>query len=89
LGTSSFHIATAAASSRPTAPPQSRLPGTRYYAQQPGATAAAMVAKAGDKVSHVFDVYIEDTDCFGVVYNANYLKFFDRARQDALGVKQV
>ena len=48
-----------------------------------------MVAQTGDKVSHVFDVFIEDTDCFGVVYNANYLKFFDRARQDALGVKQV
>ena len=48
-----------------------------------------MVATEGDKVSHVFDVFIEDTDCFGVVYNANYLKFFDRARQAALGVQKV
>ena len=48
-----------------------------------------MVATEGDKVSHVFVVFIEDTDCFGVVYNANYLKFFDRARQAALGVEKV
>lgn len=26
------------------------------------------------------DVYYEDTDCGGVVYYANYLKFFERAR---------
>eukprot|EP00960_Hanusia_phi_P066242 766348-Hanusia_phi.AAC.4 len=35
---------------------------------------------------HKFSVYIEDTDCYGVVYNCNYLKFFDRARQTALGL---
>ena len=45
--------------------------------------------KQGDRVRHEFDVFIEDTDCFGVVYNANYLKFFDRARQNALGVAQL
>ena len=48
-----------------------------------------MVEKEGKDVSHVFDVFIEDTDCFQVVYNANYLKFFDRARQAALGIEQV
>ena len=47
------------------------------------------LATSGDKVSYVFDVFIEDTDCFGVVYNANYLKFFDRARQSALGPPEV
>ncbi|EKX38862.1 hypothetical protein GUITHDRAFT_114967 [Guillardia theta CCMP2712] len=36
--------------------------------------------------SHKFSIYIEDTDCYGVVYNCNYLKFFDRARQTALGL---
>ena len=50
---------------------------------------ASMVAMEGNNSSHVFDVFIEDTDCFGVVYNANYLKFFDRARQAALGVEKV
>jgi len=56
----------------------------------PPASGAAMgVSSSGDKVSYVCDVFIEDTDCFGVVYNANYLRFFDRARQDALGVQQL
>ena len=27
-------------------------------------------------------VYIEDTDCGGIVYHANYLKFMERARSD-------
>ncbi|HCF62018.1 MAG TPA: acyl-CoA thioesterase [Myxococcales bacterium] len=29
-------------------------------------------------------VYYEDTDCMGVVYHANYLRFFERARTEAL-----
>ena len=31
-----------------------------------------------------FKVYYEDTDSGGVVYYANYLKFFERARTDAI-----
>ena len=31
-----------------------------------------------------FRVYYEDTDMAGVVYYANYLKFIERARSDAL-----
>ena len=27
-------------------------------------------------------VYYEDTDCMGVVYHANYLRFFERTRYD-------
>ena len=27
-------------------------------------------------------VYYEDTDCLGVVYHANYLKYFERARTE-------
>ena len=37
-------------------------------------------------------VYFEDTDAFGVVYYANYLKFMERARSDmirAAGVDQA
>ena len=29
-------------------------------------------------------VYYEDTDFSGIVYHANYLKFFERGRTDAL-----
>lgn len=32
----------------------------------------------------VIDVYYEDTDCGGVVYYANYLKYFERARTQTL-----
>ena len=31
-----------------------------------------------------FKIYYEDTDSGGVVYYANYLKFFERARTDAI-----
>jgi len=34
-------------------------------------------------------VYYEDTDHSGVVYHANYLKFFERAREDLIGVKKL
>lgn len=34
-------------------------------------------------------VYYEDTDHSGVVYHANYLKFFERAREDIIGVDQL
>lgn len=30
------------------------------------------------------DIYYEDTDCGGVVYYANYLRYFERARTKAL-----
>jgi acyl-CoA thioester hydrolase len=32
----------------------------------------------------IVDVYYEDTDCGGVVYYANYLKYFERARTQML-----
>tara|TARA_S200000501_G_scaffold36037_1_gene29803 strand:+ start:56 stop:463 length:408 start_codon:yes stop_codon:yes gene_type:complete len=34
--------------------------------------------------NHKIKVYYEDTDAGGVVYHANYLKFFERARSEAL-----
>ena len=33
---------------------------------------------------HTIKVYYEDTDAGGVVYYANYLKFLERARTEAL-----
>ncbi|MBU8848541.1 MAG: YbgC/FadM family acyl-CoA thioesterase [Desulfobacterales bacterium] len=40
---------------------------------------------------HLFPVqiYYEDTDHSGVVYHANYLKFFERAREDIIGIKTL
>ena len=31
---------------------------------------------------HPVKVYYEDTDCLGVVYHTNYLKYFERARTE-------
>ena len=36
------------------------------------------------KFNHKVKVYYEDTDVGGVVYYANYLKFMERARSEAL-----
>jgi acyl-CoA thioester hydrolase len=33
----------------------------------------------------VVPIYYEDTDFTGFVYHANYLKYFERAREEALG----
>jgi tol-pal system-associated acyl-CoA thioesterase len=41
--------------------------------------------------THAFDVqiYYEDTDFSGVVYHANYLRFFERAREHVLGAPEL
>lgn len=46
---------------------------------------------ASDRQIHLFSarVYYEDTDHSGVVYHANYLKFFERAREDIIGIKAL
>ena len=38
-----------------------------------------------DYHSHRVHIYYEDTDLSGVVYHANYLKYFERAREHMLG----
>jgi len=35
------------------------------------------------------DIYYEDTDCAGVVYYANYLRYFERARTKLLTNKNI
>lgn len=41
-------------------------------------------------VHHItVQVYYEDTDHSGVVYHANYLKYFERAREHVIGVKEL
>jgi len=44
-----------------------------------------------EKVHHQFtvQVYYEDTDHSGVVYHANYLRYFERAREHLLGVEEL
>lgn len=39
--------------------------------------------------SHPVQVYYEDTDFTGVVYHANYLRYFERAREHLLGVQEL
>ena len=46
----------------------------------------------GKEHRFALSVYFEDTDAFGIVYYANYLKFMERARSDmlrAVGVDQA
>jgi tol-pal system-associated acyl-CoA thioesterase len=40
---------------------------------------------------HTFDfrIYYEDTDHSGLVYHANYLKYFERAREHVLGADEL
>jgi acyl-CoA thioester hydrolase len=47
---------------------------------------------AGKAHHFALTVYFEDTDAYGIVYYANYLKFMERARSDmirAVGVDQA
>lgn len=47
---------------------------------------------AGKEHHFALSVYFEDTDAYGIVYYANYLKFMERARSDmirAVGVDQA
>ena len=34
-------------------------------------------------------IYYEDTDHSGVVYHSNYLKYFERAREDIIGIENL
>lgn len=38
---------------------------------------------------HEVQIYYEDTDLSGVVYHANYLRYFERAREHLLGVDEL
>jgi tol-pal system-associated acyl-CoA thioesterase len=42
----------------------------------------------GVHVHHV-QIYYEDTDLSGAVYHANYLKYFERAREHMLGPEEL
>ena len=54
-------------------------------------SSAVLAAQAPQPFQHRLRVYWEDTDAGGVVFYANYLKFFERARTEwlrAMGVGQ-
>ncbi len=38
---------------------------------------------------HRVQIYYEDTDHSGLVYHANYLKYFERAREHVLGAQKL
>ncbi|MGF1466806.1 MAG: YbgC/FadM family acyl-CoA thioesterase [Sandaracinaceae bacterium] len=38
---------------------------------------------------HIVQIYYEDTDFSGLVYHANYLKYFERAREHLLGPSEL
>ncbi|MDM8518260.1 YbgC/FadM family acyl-CoA thioesterase [Desulfobacterales bacterium HSG16] len=47
-------------------------------------------SRTSGKIYHFpVQVYYEDTDHSGVVYHANYLKYFERAREDVIGIKEL
>jgi len=39
--------------------------------------------------AHPIQIYYEDTDLSGVVYHANYLKSFERAREHVIGADRL
>ncbi len=38
---------------------------------------------------HDVQIYYEDTDLSGVVYHANYLRYFERAREHIIGARRL
>ena len=42
-------------------------------------------ATLSERCKQPVSVYYEDTDCVGIVYHSNYLKYFERAREKILG----
>jgi len=48
-------------------------------------TARASSAMGGKTSHFTVPIYYEDTDHSGVVYHANYLKYFERARENLIG----
>ena len=64
---------------------------TLHMVRTTSADAAGSDAEAGAAFKWPVRVYFEDTDAGGVVYYANYLKFFERCRTEwlrALGIDQ-
>mmetsp|Transcript_12479 Transcript_12479/g.39499 ORF Transcript_12479/g.39499 Transcript_12479/m.39499 type:complete len:396 (+) Transcript_12479:946-2133(+) len=75
-------------------PPLTGRAAAGSFPRRPAATSASATmadhpAQVGGRHRHDLHIYIEDTDCFQVVYNANYFKFFQRSLQAAWGVGEL
>jgi acyl-CoA thioester hydrolase len=46
-------------------------------------------APTSPEYRHPCKVYYEDTDCMGVVYHANYLKYLERGRTEFLAARGI
>ncbi len=47
------------------------------------------VSLVSDAHVYTFNIYYEDTDLTGAVYHANYLAYFERAREHCLGIQEL
>src|SRR5690606_5005447 len=64
--------------------------GTRYErARDEGPPVDYLPAMLHEAHVHPVQIYYEDTDHSGVVYHANYLRYFERAREHVLGVREL
>jgi acyl-CoA thioester hydrolase len=71
--------------------PQDRLCRTAGAAAPPGGSAVREATSVGATFQWPVRVYWEDTDAGGIVFYANYLKFFERSRTEwlrSLGIEQ-
>ena len=71
--------------------PQDQLCQTAGAAARSGGSAAHEVASVGAVFQWAIRVYWEDTDAGGIVFYANYLKYFERSRTEwlrSLGIEQ-
>ena len=59
-------------------------PSTPSAPLPPSAPSPPSGCLAGNRHLYAVRVYFEDTDLSGVVYHANYLRWFERARSDLL-----
>lgn len=79
--------------------PRSAVPAPQVPAEPPRAGDLHLGGKRPDAretlppmpTPHAFDVqvYYEDTDFSGVVYHANYLRYFERAREHVFGAGEL
>ena len=63
-----------------------------FWAARKGGTRSLLLQRSSQKSPSFetkFSIYIEDTDCFGVVFYANYFRFFQRALNEMTGGQSV
>lgn len=73
----------------PRRPAFARKPDCLLFSARLGSN--CIVQHGSEHEPHRFEVqvYYEDTDLTGAVYHSNYLAFFERAREHALGIERL